>query len=99
METTREIYRSPIVVVATGMNNVPNPEQLPDQSAFEGTVIHSAEGPIPLALLPVGVPLAAAVPHHDAAGRLAMQDFPYGGRRPPARPPLRRSAILDSNCA
>jgi cation diffusion facilitator CzcD-associated flavoprotein CzcO len=42
VETTREIYRSPIVVVATGMNRVPNPEQLPDQSAFEGTVIHSA---------------------------------------------------------
>jgi indole-3-pyruvate monooxygenase len=42
VETTREIYRSPIVVVATGMNRVPNPEQLPDQSAFEGAVIHSA---------------------------------------------------------
>ncbi len=41
VETTREIYRSPIVVVATGMNRVPNPDQLPDQSAFEGAVIHS----------------------------------------------------------
>ncbi len=42
IETTREIYRSPIVVVATGMNRVPNPEQLPDQSVFEGPVSHSA---------------------------------------------------------
>ena len=42
IETTREIYLSPIVVVATGMNRVPNAEELPEQSAFEGAVIHAA---------------------------------------------------------
>jgi cation diffusion facilitator CzcD-associated flavoprotein CzcO len=42
VETAEDVHHTPIVVVATGMNRVPNPKALPDQSIFEGSVIHAA---------------------------------------------------------
>jgi cation diffusion facilitator CzcD-associated flavoprotein CzcO len=42
VETTRDVYRARAVVVATGMNRVPNPERLPEQERFRGALLHAA---------------------------------------------------------
>jgi len=42
VESARAHYRARAVVVATGFNRVPNPERLPGQERFRGTVVHSA---------------------------------------------------------
>src|SRR5579863_2231718 len=41
VESTRATYRARAVVVATGTNRLPNPERLPDQEHFRGTLLHS----------------------------------------------------------
>jgi len=42
VETARGVHRARAVVLATGLNRVPNPEQLPDQQRFGGLLLHSA---------------------------------------------------------
>jgi indole-3-pyruvate monooxygenase len=42
VETARAEYRARAVVVATGYNRAPNPERLPGQERFRGTLIHSS---------------------------------------------------------
>jgi len=42
VDTTRGAHRARAVVLAAGLNRVPNPERLPDQERFPGTIIHSA---------------------------------------------------------
>jgi indole-3-pyruvate monooxygenase len=42
VESARAVYRARAVVVATGYNRLPNPERLPDQERFRGTLIHSS---------------------------------------------------------
>ncbi len=42
IESARATYRARAVVVASGYSRVPNPERLPDQERFRGTLVHSA---------------------------------------------------------
>jgi indole-3-pyruvate monooxygenase len=42
VESARGVYQTRAVVVATGYNRVPNPERLPEQERFGGTLLHSA---------------------------------------------------------
>jgi indole-3-pyruvate monooxygenase len=42
VESTRAVYRARAVVVGTGYNRVANPQRLPDQDRFRGTILHSA---------------------------------------------------------
>jgi len=42
VESARAAYRARAVVLATGSNRVPNPERLPDQERFRGTIVHAA---------------------------------------------------------
>ena len=42
VESTRGVHHARAVVLATGLNRVPNPEQLPDQNRFGGLLLHSA---------------------------------------------------------
>src|SRR5262245_13178331 len=41
VESERAVYRARAVVISAGLNRVPNPERLPDQDCFRGTLIHS----------------------------------------------------------
>jgi cation diffusion facilitator CzcD-associated flavoprotein CzcO len=41
VESADSVHRARIVVVATGLNRVPNPDRLPDQAAFEGPVVQA----------------------------------------------------------
>lgn len=41
VESVRARYQARAVVVATGYNRVPNPERLPEQERFRGTLLHS----------------------------------------------------------
>jgi len=41
VESERAVYRARAVVISAGLNRVPNPERLPDQDRFRGTLIHS----------------------------------------------------------
>ena len=43
VESTRATYRARAVVMAVGLNRLPNPEHLPDQARFRGAVIHSRD--------------------------------------------------------
>ena len=43
MESARAAYRARAVVIASGLNRVPNPERLPGQERFRGTLIHSRD--------------------------------------------------------
>jgi len=43
VESTRATYRTRAVVMAAGLNRLPNPEHLPDQQRFRGAVIHSRD--------------------------------------------------------
>jgi cation diffusion facilitator CzcD-associated flavoprotein CzcO len=43
VESDLETYRADVVVVATGMNRVPNPDRQVDQSCFRGAVTHAYE--------------------------------------------------------
>jgi len=42
VETARAVYRARAVVIAAGLNRVANPERLPGQERFRGTLLHSA---------------------------------------------------------
>lgn len=42
VESARTIYRARAVVIAAGLNRVANPERLPGQERFRGTLLHSA---------------------------------------------------------
>ncbi|HEY4392846.1 MAG TPA: NAD(P)/FAD-dependent oxidoreductase [Polyangia bacterium] len=42
VESARATYRARAVVVASGYNRLPNPERLPDQERFRGTLLHSS---------------------------------------------------------
>jgi indole-3-pyruvate monooxygenase len=42
VESGRAAYRARAVVVATGYNRLPNPERLPGQERFRGSVLHSS---------------------------------------------------------
>ena len=42
VESARASYRARAVVVATGTNRLPNPERLPAQERFRGTIVHAA---------------------------------------------------------
>jgi cation diffusion facilitator CzcD-associated flavoprotein CzcO len=41
VESASGLYHSTVVVVAAGINRIPNPDRLPDQSVFQGTVVHA----------------------------------------------------------
>lgn len=41
VESARAVYRARAVVIAAGLNRVPNPDRLPEQGRFRGTLIHS----------------------------------------------------------
>jgi indole-3-pyruvate monooxygenase len=41
VESARASYRAGAVVVASGYNRVPNPQRLPEQERFRGTLLHS----------------------------------------------------------
>ena len=43
VETARAVYRARAVVIACGLNRIPNPERLPGQERFRGTLIHSRD--------------------------------------------------------
>jgi cation diffusion facilitator CzcD-associated flavoprotein CzcO len=43
VESARAAYRAQAVVIAAGLNRVPNPERLPGQERFRGTLIHSRD--------------------------------------------------------
>ena len=43
VESARATYRARAVVIASGLNRVPNPERLPGQERFRGTLIHSRD--------------------------------------------------------
>jgi indole-3-pyruvate monooxygenase len=43
IEAAAECLRAKVVVVATGLNRVPNPEALADQSIFEGAIVRAAD--------------------------------------------------------
>jgi len=43
VESERATYRARAVVLAAGLNRVPNPDRLPDQDRFRGAVIHSRD--------------------------------------------------------
>ena len=43
VESARTVYRSRVVVMASGLNRVPNPDRLPGQERFRGTLIHSRD--------------------------------------------------------
>jgi indole-3-pyruvate monooxygenase len=43
VESARAVYRARVVVVATGLNRVANPERLPGQEQFRGTLLHAAD--------------------------------------------------------
>ena len=43
VESARATYRARAVVIAAGLNRVPNPERLPGQERFRGTLIHSRD--------------------------------------------------------
>jgi indole-3-pyruvate monooxygenase len=43
VESARAAYRARAVVIAAGLNRLPNPERLPGQEHFRGTLIHSRE--------------------------------------------------------
>jgi indole-3-pyruvate monooxygenase len=43
VETALATYRARAVVMAAGLNRLPNPERLPDQERFRGAVIHSRD--------------------------------------------------------
>jgi len=43
VESARATYRARAVVIASGLNRVPNPERLPEQERFRGTLIHSRD--------------------------------------------------------
>ena len=43
VESARATYRARAVVMAAGLNRLPNPERLPDQERFRGAVIHSRD--------------------------------------------------------
>src|SRR5687767_3334379 len=43
VESARAAYRARAVVIASGLNRVPNPERLPGQERFRGTLIHSRD--------------------------------------------------------
>jgi cation diffusion facilitator CzcD-associated flavoprotein CzcO len=42
VESARAIYRARAVIVAAGTNRAPNPERLPEQERFRGTLLHAA---------------------------------------------------------
>jgi cation diffusion facilitator CzcD-associated flavoprotein CzcO len=42
VESAHAVYQTRALVVAAGYNRVPNPERLPDQERFRGTLMHSA---------------------------------------------------------
>ncbi len=42
VETAKATYRAPYVVVASGYNRTPNPEKLPGQEGYAGTLLHSS---------------------------------------------------------
>ena len=42
VETARGRYRTPVVVVATGHNRLPNPDRIEDQERFRGEILHAA---------------------------------------------------------
>ena len=42
VESARAVYRARAVVVATGYSRVPNPERLPGQERFGGTLLHAS---------------------------------------------------------
>ena len=42
VESARAVYQAPAVVVATGWSRLPNPDRLPDQERFRGTLLHSS---------------------------------------------------------
>ncbi|HEY7372651.1 MAG TPA: NAD(P)-binding domain-containing protein, partial [Polyangia bacterium] len=42
VESARAVYRARAVVVAAGLNRAPNPDRLPDQERFRGTLLHAA---------------------------------------------------------
>jgi indole-3-pyruvate monooxygenase len=42
VDSDRGQHLAPVVVVATGRNRVPNPDRLPEQERFRGTIVHSA---------------------------------------------------------
>lgn len=41
VDSARALYRTPVVVVATGTNRVANPDRLPEQDRFRGEILHS----------------------------------------------------------
>src|SRR3954451_19430775 len=43
VESAHAMYRARAVVIAAGLNRLPNPERLPDQDRFRGAVIHSRD--------------------------------------------------------
>ena len=43
VESARAAYRARAVVIASGLNRLPNPERLPGQEHFRGALIHSRE--------------------------------------------------------
>ncbi len=43
VESARTTYQARAVVIASGLNRLPNPERLPGQERFRGTLIHSRE--------------------------------------------------------
>jgi len=43
VESAHATYRARAVVIASGLNRVPNPERLPGQERFRGTLIHSRD--------------------------------------------------------
>ena len=43
VESARATYRARAVVIASGLNRVPNPERLPGQERFRGTLMHSRD--------------------------------------------------------
>ena len=42
VESTRGVHRARAVVLATGLNRLPNPDRLPGQEDFRGALLHSA---------------------------------------------------------
>jgi len=43
VESARALYHARAVVVAAGYNRVPNPERLPEQQRFRGTLLHAGD--------------------------------------------------------
>jgi len=43
VKTSRSLHRADVVVMAAGYNRVPNPDRLPQQEQFEGSLLHSAQ--------------------------------------------------------